>query len=294
MGVPAAGGPPVSLTLVNREQGEVSHRLPHALPGGDTILFTVTKNRFPRWDQTQVSAYSRRTGLTKVVVEGGADARYVETGHLLYVREGVAFAAPFDRQRVEITGGSVGVVAGMMQAAYHRLAPLDTGASQLTISAAGTLVYVPGGVVTAAERSVVSVDRTGRPELLPIARHAFVTVRLSPDGQRIALSAFGRDRAVWLFAFAQGTLTKLPAPGRNGVPIWTPDGRWLTYGSGTGGPDTLRRFRADGGGSSEPRSTASTVWSLARGLLTDDSCSTTQSLPTRARIQRGYGTAQET
>jgi serine/threonine-protein kinase len=250
--VPAAGGTAVLLTMVNREQGEVSHRLPLALPGGDTILFTVTKNRFPRWDQTHISAYSRRTGATKVIVTGGADGRYIETGHLLYVREGVAFAAPFDRQRIEVTGGSVGVVADVMQSAYHRGALLDSGAAQLTVSATGTLVYIPGGVVTPAERTVVSVDRAGRSEVLPIARRAFATLRVSPDGQQIALSTFGRDRDVWLFARGQGTLSRLTAPGRNGVPIWTPDGAWLTYASGTGGPDDLRRVRSDGSGSPEP------------------------------------------
>ena len=135
--VPAAGGSPVSLTTVNREQGEVSHRLPQALPGGDTILFIVTKHRFPRWDQTHVAIYSRRTGVTRVLVEGGADARYVSTGHLVYVREGVLLAAPFDLERLELVGGSVGVVADVMQSAYPKGAARDSGAGQFVVSSTG-------------------------------------------------------------------------------------------------------------------------------------------------------------
>ena len=127
----------MSLTTVNREQGEVSHRLPQALPGGDTILFIVTKHRFPRWDQTHVAIYSRRTGVTRVLVEGGADARYVSTGHLVYVREGVLLAAPFDLERLELVGGSVGVVADVMQSAYPKGAARDSGAGQFVVSSTG-------------------------------------------------------------------------------------------------------------------------------------------------------------
>jgi serine/threonine-protein kinase len=249
--VPAAGGTPQALTVVNSERGELSHRLPHVLPGGDAILFTSTKHRFPRWDQTLISVYSRRTGVSKVLVEGGADARYVSTGHLVYVMEGVLFAAPFDLQRLEITGGPIGVVPDVMQAAYFRGQNADTGAAQFTISTTGTLVYLPGGIFRPAERSVVWVDRTGRSEPLPIAPRAFVTLRLSPDGQQIALSTFGRERDIWVYAPQRGTLSKLAAPGRNGVPIWTRNGERITYAAGTSGPDKLQWVRADSGGSSE-------------------------------------------
>jgi serine/threonine-protein kinase len=249
--VPAAGGAPQELTVVNGERGELSHRLPHVLPGGDAILFTSTKNRFPRWDQTLISVYSRRTGVSKVLVEGGADARYVSTGHLVYVVEGALFAAPFDLQRLELTGGPIGVVADVMQAAYFRGQNADTGAAQFSISTTGTLVYLPGGVVRPAERSVVWVDRTGRSEPLPIAPRPFVTLRLSPDGQQIALSTFGRDRDIWVYVPKRGTLSKLTAPGRNSVPIWTRNSERITYAAGTSGPDNLLSVRPDGGGSSE-------------------------------------------
>ena len=43
----------------------------------------------------------------------------------------------------------------------------------------------------------------------------------------------------------------MTAPGRNGVPIWTRNGEQITYASGTSGPDSLQRVRADGGGSAE-------------------------------------------
>src|SRR4029453_4071001 len=118
--------PPRTLTPVNRERGEVSHRLPHVLPGGDAIAYTITKSRFPRWDQTEIAVYSRRPGLSTVGGEGGADARYVSTGHLLFVREGVLFAAPFDLDRLDLTGGQGGVVGDVMQSRYSQSPPISS------------------------------------------------------------------------------------------------------------------------------------------------------------------------
>lgn len=98
--VPATGGVPAPLTTLDKSQGEVSHRLPYVLPGGDAVLFTATRNRFPRWTDTRVFLYSRRSGIRTLVVDGGADARYAASGHLVYAREGVLLAAPFDIARV--------------------------------------------------------------------------------------------------------------------------------------------------------------------------------------------------
>jgi Tol biopolymer transport system component len=251
MEAPATGGAPTALTAVNAANGEVGHRLPRVLPGSDAVLFTITRNRFPRWDETQIAVYSRRTGTTRLLVAGGADARYASSGHLVYVREGLLLAVPFARQRLEVSGGPVGIIADVMQAAYFRGTPSDTGAGQFAISENGTLVYMPGGTAPPLERSVVRVDRSGRSVTLPLAPRPFATLRLSPDGERVALNTFGRERDVWLYSMRRGTVSRLTADGRKGAPVWTPDGEHLTYGGGTSAADALHSIRADGAGSPE-------------------------------------------
>ena len=270
--VAASGGTPTEIVAPDPSRGEVGYRLPHVLPGGDAIIFTVTRHRFPRWDQTQIRVYSRRTRRVTTLVDGGADARYVSSGHLVYVREGVLLAAPFDLRRLEVTGGSVGVIADVMQAAYDRAAMEDTGLAQFSVASTGTLVYLPGGVFAPAERSVIRVDRTGQFETLPITPRAFATLRLSPDGGQIALNTFGRDRDIWLYSLARGTLTRLPLPGRLNVPIWSRDGHWITYASSPGGPDNLYRAPADGSGLPEQliasgQNLVPGVWSSSDELL---------------------------
>ena len=244
--IPSAGGSTRELTVLSSERAEVGHRLPHVLPGGDAVLFTVTKNRFPRWDEAEVWVHSRGSGQSKRLIESGADARFVSSGHLLYVREGALLVVPFDSKRLEVTGGPVGVVPDVMQAAYVAGQPNDSGAMQASVSRSGTLVYVTGGVQPPTEYDVLSVDRTGQAEPLPIPPQDFRLLRLSPDGGRLALSTVGRERGTWLYAFDRGTLSRLAGAGRSTTPVWTPDGERITYSASSNGPNNVHWIRADG------------------------------------------------
>jgi serine/threonine-protein kinase len=249
--VPAAGGTPVERTLADRDRGEVSHRLPHVLPGGDAVLYTVLHNRFPSWNETQVWVHSRRSKTAKLLIEGGADARYVASGHLLYANEGALLAIPFNLDRLEVTGGAVGI-SDVMQAAYMAGQQNDSGAMQVSISSTGTLVHLSGGVHKPSEHTVIRVDRSGRPDTLSIAARTLRTLRLSPDGARLALGAVGSDRGISIYDLARGSLTQLTAAGRGVAPVWTPDGQRLTYAAAERGPDNVFSVRADGGGRPEP------------------------------------------
>ena len=273
--MPSSGGTAAELTKPNR--GEVSHRLPHALPGGDAVLYTVTKTGFPRWDETEVWVYSRAAGASKRLIEGGADARYVSSGHLVYAREGVMLAVPFDRQRLEVIGGPVGVLPDVMQAAYMGGGRGETGVAQADVSATGTLVFISGGVSPSRENDVLQVDRTGRATPLAIAPQDYRR-DAALAGRRPACAA-ARSAAIagiWLYTFARGTLSRLASAGRSMAPVWTPDGERIVYAGGTDGPDNLYWMRADGGGSPELLAAErSTSCSLAPGRRTARTSSTT-------------------
>ena len=248
--VPASGGTPIERTQTNHEVGEVSHRLPQVLPGGDAVLYTVLQNRFPSWNETQIWVHSRRSKASKLLIEGGADARYVASGHLVYANEGALLAVPFDLDRLEVTGGAVGI-SDVMQAAYVPGQQGDSGAMQASVSRTGTLVYLPGGTQKPSEYAVIRVDRSGRPDNLSIAVQTLRTLRLSPDGGLLALGTVGRDRGISLYDLARRSLTKLIAAGRGIAPVWTPDGERLTYAVAAKGPDNVFSIRADGGGTPE-------------------------------------------
>ena len=86
----------------------------------------------------------------------------MSTGHLIYVRLGTLMAVPFDPVRLAVIGGATGVIDDVMQAANRNLSDMDnTLSAQFTVSDTGALVYLTGGAVPAAERSLAWVDRQG-------------------------------------------------------------------------------------------------------------------------------------
>jgi serine/threonine-protein kinase len=244
--VPASGGTPERLTTLDASRGEVSHRLPHVLPHSDAVLYTVTRNRFPRWDSTEVFLYSRRTRSPKLVLSGGADARYA-AGRLVYVRQGVLMTLAFNEDDGDAAGEPVPLLDNVMQEAYAASgAGRDSGAAQFALSDAGVLVYVPGGIVPEAKRRLVWVDRTGRVEPLPLEPQGFGQVSLSPDGRRLAFGLQGQQGDIWVTDVDKPNLSRLTSQGRNGSPVWTPDGARIVYRSSIVGTDSLSWQAADG------------------------------------------------
>jgi serine/threonine-protein kinase len=249
--VSAGGGTPQVVAAPDIEKGELKYLLPQILPGDRTVIFTVTHTPLPTWEDTEIVAQSLTTGARKVLVKGGADGRYLQSGHLAYIRRGTLMAMPFALDRLEATGGAVALIADVMQAANEPSEQFDTGAGQFSVSASGALLYVPGGIFPDPERSLVWVDRaTGAVQPLPLPTKPYLSPRISPDGRQAVVWTQG-DRNIWLHDFASGTLTKLTSEGRNARAIWTLDGKSVTYGSAVAGNEHLLIRPADGSGSAE-------------------------------------------
>jgi eukaryotic-like serine/threonine-protein kinase len=215
------------------------------------VIFTVAKTGFPSWDDTLIVAQSLANGNLKVLIEGGADARFVATGHLVYLRRGTLMAVPFDPVRLEVTGTAVRLVADVMQAANIQPVQIDTGAGQFAVSPTGSLVYVTGGVFSQDRWSLVWLDRTGKSEALRIPPGAYQTPRLSPDGKRVAFSSTTGDWDLWTYDVLRGIVARLPMEGDQSVPIWTRDGSRLLFSTFLKGTRGLFSINADGSGSPE-------------------------------------------
>ena len=238
--IAAAGGEPTVLTRPNRAAGEADHVWPDILPGGQAVLFTITATT-DRLDQAQVAVLDLRTRTQTVLIRGASDARYVSSGHLLYAAEGTLRAVAFDLARLVIVGTSAVVLPGVQTTA--------TGAANAAIAADGTLIYVPGGAATAAQNSLVWVDRQGRETPLPAPPRSYVYPRLSPDGDRLALHIGDKELDVWLWDLLRPTLTRVTSdPGLDTYPVWTPDGRQLLSSSEREGGRNLFSQTAEGSG----------------------------------------------
>jgi len=88
-------------------------QLDEILPAGQSALVTVYVETSISADSARIYAISLETLEKKLLIEGGYDARYVPSGHLLFARTGVLMAVPFDLERLEVQGEPQVVLEGV-------------------------------------------------------------------------------------------------------------------------------------------------------------------------------------
>ena len=256
--VSAAGGEPEMLT---RPDAPERHYWPEVLPGGRAVLFSVgTGQNTP--DVGQIAVLDLETGEQQVLIQGGAQPRYVSSGHLVYRFADTLRAVRFDADRLEVLGDPIPVLDGVAVGAG--------GGANVDISDDGTLVYQRGGAQGGA-RTLVWVDRAGREEPVEAEARPYEGVRLSPDGRQVAVVVADPENTdVLIYDLARGTPTRLTFdPARDDYAIWSPDGQRVVFASTrNGGVFNLFWKAADGTGEVERLTTseryhASSSWAGA-------------------------------
>jgi serine/threonine-protein kinase len=200
----AGGGEPIV------EKSGIGWSQPTLLPGGKTLLANSRSRG--------ILALSLETLEGSVLVERGRDPRYVESGHIVFARPGRLMAVPFDVTSLAVTGAPAPVADNVRTESV-------VGFAHYTVSANGTLVYVPGGAVDVGR--LTWVDRDGRAADLGFEPDLFGTFRISPDGSRIAAIVEGATASVWIYDLTRKSRTRF-AEGR-GTPVWTLDGQSIVH-----------------------------------------------------------------
>ena len=254
------------------DKGEPTHRWPEFLPGGRAVLFTAGRSGIT-FSNAQIAAQTVGSGERTDLVQGASNARYALSGHLVYAQAGNLMAVPFDSQRLKVTGAAAPVAEDVLQSP-------TTGAAQYSISATGSLVYVPGSIQGTQSR-LVWVSRNGTEQVLAAPPHSYLFPHLSPDGRRVAVSIIEQESQTWLYDLSRETLSRFTFEGsQNYNSVWTPDGKRVAFESNNSGVPNIFWQLADGSGGLErlttsPYINAPVSWSPDGQLLAFGEINTT-------------------
>ena len=247
--VSADGGQVQPATLVDFDRGENSHRWPVFLPDGIHFLFFVRASIDERRGVYVARLDQPAAPPGSPLFRSESEAVFVPTsgrerGVLLSAADGQLQARPFDAAALRLVGDprTLPVAAGA-NTPYHP-AMLSASADLLATVATPMPYGVRLGTVARDGTTVRMSER--RPQGWP---------RLSPDGKRIArqwVDAVRGNPDIWVENLQDGGLVRVTtAAATDLLPVWSPDGRRLAYGSGTLKQQRLSIAAADGTGKAQ-------------------------------------------
>ena len=244
--VPVGGGASERVSEPDSTLSETRHAWPDPLPNGRGILLTVQRGDNAYTPEDDVGVLNLETGQLEILFRATL-ARYHPSGHIVFVtHEGDLMAAPFDQDRLEVTGPTVPLLSGMAG---------NVRGPDVALSRSGRLVYEP--TAPPSEIEPVWVDRAGR--ATPVEEGWTVNISgsgapaLSPDDSRIALQLDGEagGTEVWIKEIG-GPLSRLAFGGVNARVSWAGDGISVVYLTESFSPTRdLASQRADGSGVAE-------------------------------------------
>ena len=234
--ISANGGAVTDVTTVDGSRGETAHTRPVFLPDGRHFLYyAVNKDR----EKAAVLLASLDGGETRQLWAADSDTVGVavnpsaqDEGWLVFTRQGVLQAQPFDFSRNQLAGEPVRIPGQVW---------VDSrGTGRFSLAANGTLALLEGN----DNQQLVWLDRTGK-RLGTVGRQGlWESSRLSPDEQRLV--AGRRDPQtqttdVYVLDLLRGTETRFTFdPANDGNPIWSPDGSRIVWQSSREGRDRVR------------------------------------------------------
>ena len=238
--VPAAGGEPTPVTVLDPLQGHNTHRWPQFLPDGRRFLYLARSTR-PENSGIYVGSLGSPTGTR--VLSAESRVAYAQPGYLLFVRDRALLAQPFNASTVRIEGDSIQVLEDVR---YSR----DDSYASFSISEHGEMAYQTMATVPRSE--LAWFNRAGEPLESSSTFHDTEDPSLSADGKRVAVTRWtGPSKDIWLVDLARGSSRVTSDPSADLMPIWSPDGTSIVFASNRDGPSDLYRMAPGGAGQAE-------------------------------------------
>ncbi len=226
--VSARGGTGRRVTELDPNNGEYGHLWPDILPGGKGLLYTVWGGESSTDYRTVVKWKDRNQ--PQELLSNSSFARYVPTGHLVFMRQGSLMAVRFDLNNPP---------AGMIREDAHilrtGLGQTVYGAAQFTIASEdGTFAMADGTTpLGLTQGELVWVDpEDGNVVPIPDSKQFYgewADPRLSPDEKWIALS-IATETHPSLYKLGAGWFGSLTSmKGCQGGAVWEPRGNHVAF-----------------------------------------------------------------
>ncbi len=253
--VSANGGEVTRITTLDSGRREAGHRFPVFLPDNDHFLYAALPGHDGKFnifasslsDPKSVSlvgamatapVYAPSTGSGQAPSTSSGPAPSTDSGHtgwLLYGRQGVLVAQPFDATALRTTGEAVPLADEPSTIVDSSIS--YTAGHLVSVSSGGALAYYSGAV---SRTKAVWLDSSGAVTgSVPVRPGYYSVLRLSPDGTQAVLvrQASAAESTLWLLDVARGNTSLISTgEGRNEAPVWSPDGTRILFSSDRRGP----------------------------------------------------------
>ena len=242
--VPAEGGVATAVTRLDKAGGEATHRYPEFLPDGRHFLYLARGGGAGAGEEPVVYAGSIDAPGRKPVVRVASNVAYA-SGHILFMRQGILVAQPFDLGSLATRGEAVAIAANArMDERYSR--------GSFSVSTNGVLAYQTGkllrrDVLRRYDRSGRVLDTLGEPTTF----FDDGSPTISPDGSRAAVAILGERgiSGIWLINTKSGVRSRFTLDDDDHTSAaWFPDGSHLAMEGGLEGAARLLLKAADGSG----------------------------------------------
>jgi len=221
--VPASGGAPTPATKLDAARAETTHRWATFLPDGKHFLYMAgSHGQGMKSESNAIYVGALGSDEKMLLLQARSNVAYA-SGYLLYMRERVLLAQPFDAGSRRFRGDPVPLAENVHY---------DTGFFRgvFSVSEKGLLVY--GAGAADAKARLRWFDRAGKPIGEPIGEAAeYQSLAVSPDGSRIAAAVVDPGTGapdIWIFD-SRGVRTRLTFGAPSAAAVWSPDGARIAY-----------------------------------------------------------------
>ena len=229
------------------ERGQVNHRWPHFLPDGRHFVYFAVHNQY---DRNAIYLGSLDSRDSKRLMNADSHAVY-ESGHLLYVRQGILVAQPFDTNDLRLKKTTFLVAEGVGSDLNTSHGVFSTSEKVLAYSHSARSIM----------RRFGWFDREGKELGFIEPPEHYRSPSLSPDETKIAFEHRdpGTGLDIWLFDLSLGVRSQVTSDAsEQWYPLWSPDGSQIIFSSNREGRFKLYQKPSDGAGEEELLSTSST------------------------------------